>query len=409
MPRGLVTEAYASRVRDGELARDAAQLRVAATLDDLIVRLERARLSAKGSALGWLFGSRRPEAVRGLYVHGGVGRGKTMLMDLFFQELPSPKKRRAHFHDFMADTHARIHAHRQAVKRGEAEGDAMEVVAEAIRAEARVLCFDEFAVTDVADAMVLARLFDRLFDLGVTLVATSNVAPRALYPDGLNRARFVPFIERLERQCDVLALGANGEGEDYRQGERERARVYVVAHSVGAPDADAGPLDAADASPLDVSDASPLDAAWVRFADGAAAPATIERQGRRIAVPLAVEGDPPGTEGSAARFGFHDLCGRPLGAADYAAIARRYRTVAVEGVPVFEPSLRNEAKRFIALVDTLYDHGTRLLVRAAAEPEALRGTLTRTEAFEFERTASRLTEMRGRDWVEGRAGPRDPA
>ena len=399
VPDGLVTEAYLRRVRDGLLARDGAQLRVAARLDDLIARLGRARLSAKGSALGWLFGSRRPEAVRGLYVHGGVGRGKTMLMDLFFAELPSPKKRRAHFHDFMADAHARIHAHRQAVKAGEAEGDAIEAVAKAIRTEARVLCFDEFAVTDVADAMVLSRLFDRLFDLGVTLVATSNVAPRDLYRDGLNRARFLPFVERLEAQCDVMGLGSDGEGEDYRARERERGRVYVVN---GPPDtSDAGSPDAPDAG------ASPLDAPWERFAAGRAAPASIERQGRTIPVPLAVETEPPGAEGSAARFGFPDLCGRPLGAADYAAIAARYRTVAVEGVPVFAPATRNEAKRFIALVDTLYDHGSRLLVSAAAEPDALVGALTRTEAFEFERTASRLMEMRGRDWVERTASARD--
>ena len=381
-PTGLVAEAYARRVRDGQLSRDAAQERVIARLDATIGALERSRLSAKGSALGWLFGSRRPEAVRGLYVHGGVGRGKTMLMDLFFQELPSPRKRRAHFHDFMADCHARIHAHRQAVKRGEARGDdPIGPVAESIRAEARVLCFDEFSVTDVADAMVLSRLFDRLFDLGVTLVATSNVAPRDLYADGLNRARFVPFIARLESQCEVMALGSDGEGEDYRQTARERGRVYVVDGS---------------------QDRGSLDAAWERFAGGKGAPATIERPGRNLAVPEAVGTDPPGREGSAARFPFADLCGRPLGASDYAAIAHLYRTVAVEGVPVFSPATRNEAKRFIALIDTLYDAGTRLLVSAAAEPDDLVGTLTRTERFEFERTASRLTEMRGVPWVERR-------
>ena len=391
-PTGLVAEAYARRVRDGVLARDAAQERVIARLDATIEALERSRLSAKGSALGWLFGGRRPEAVRGLYVHGGVGRGKTMLMDLFFHELPSPKKRRAHFHDFMADCHARIHAHRQGVKAGTAKGDdPIGPVAESIRAEARVLCFDEFSVTDVADAMVLSRLFERLFDLGVTLVATSNVAPRALYADGLNRARFVPFIDRLEERCEVMALGSDGTGEDYRQTARERGRVYVLS----------GPPDAADAG------GSPLDAAWERFAAGRGAPATIERPGRDLAVPLAVRTDPPAREGSAARFTFRDLCGRPLGASDYAAIARAYRTVAVEGVPVFEPATRNEAKRFIALVDTLYDAGTRILVSAAAEPDELVGTLTRTEAFEFERTASRLTEMRGVPWVERKIGSHD--
>ena len=377
---GLVSEAYAARVADGGLTRDRAQAELAAKLDDVIERLETARMGSKSSALGWLFGRKeRPATVRGLYIHGDVGRGKTMLMDLFHGVLPGTKKRRAHFHDFMADVHARIHARREAAKRGEVEdGDPIPAVAEAIRREARTLCFDEFTVTDIADAMVLARLFDRLFELGVTLIATSNVAPRDLYRDGLNRARFEPFIARLEAHCDVVNLDAMG---DYRQTERERARVYVVGDDPGL-----------------------LDAAWDRFASERGIAAEITRGSRRIVVPRAVEAGEPGAEGSAAWFGFDDLCARPLGAADYAAIARRYRTVAIDGVPEFRPEKRNEAKRFINLVDTLYDAGTRVLVRAEAEPDALRGTLKGTERFEFDRTASRLTEMRGEDWVRRERG-----
>ena len=371
---GLVTEAYLVRVRAGELSEDRAQRAAAAKLDDLVRRIETTRLGAKSSALGWLFGrEKRPEAVRGLYIHGSVGRGKTMLMDLFHEALPGTKKRRAHFHDFMADVHARIHARREAAKRGEAEdGDPIPAVAQSIRSEARTLCFDEFSVTDIADAMVLARLFDRLFDLGVTLVATSNVAPRDLYADGLNRARFTPFIARLESACEVMSLDAMG---DYRQGAGRRGQVYHVG---GTKDA--------------------LEETWARFAEGEGGPDEIARGSRTIITTRATGSD--AREGSAAWFSFDDLCARPLGAADYAAIAERWRTVVVEGVPIFEPAKRNEAKRFINLVDTFYDAGTRIVVSAAAEPDDLVGTLKGTERFEFERTASRLTEMRGEAWVE---------
>ena len=376
---GLVSEAYERKITRGELTRDPAQVALARQLDDLIVRLDQARMGAKSSALGWLFGKdKRPETVQGLYIHGDVGRGKTMLMDLFFEVLPGTKKRRAHFHDFMADVHTRIHARREAAKRGEADdGDPIPAVAEDIRAKARTLCFDEFTVTDIADAMVLARLFDQLFTLGVTLVATSNVAPRDLYRDGLNRARFEPFIAKLERHCAVVNLDALG---DYRQTERERARVYVVS-----------------------DDPTALEAAWSRFARGKEKPGAVERGSRRIPISRSSEGEGPDREGSAAWFGFDELCARPLGASDYAAIADAYRTVAVDGVPVFTPEQRNEAKRFINLVDTFYDAKTRLLVRAEAEPDELRGTLQRTERFEFDRTASRLTEMRGEDWVSREA------
>ena len=371
---GLVTEAYLARVASGELKHDRAQLAAAAALDDLVRRLERARLGAKSSALGWLFGrDKRPDAVRGLYIHGSVGRGKTMLMDLFHEALPGTKKRRAHFHDFMADVHGRIHAHRQRAKDGRGEdGDPIPAVAESIRAEARTLSFDEFAVNDVADAMILGRLFDKLFDLGVTLVATSNVAPRDLYTNGLQRSRFVPFIDRLEAQCEVMSLDAMG---DYRQGAGARGGVWLVG-----------------------GDRGDLDAAWARFADGEGEAASIERGSRSIPLPRATGVN--ARNGSAAMTTFEALCGRPLGASDYAALAGAYRTVLIEGVPVFAPGTRNEAKRFINLIDTLYDRGTRLVATAEGEPDDLVGTLTGTERFEFDRTASRLTEMRGRSWVE---------
>ena len=371
---GLVLRAYERKVAAGELTSDRAQVALAKRLDAVLGALENARLGAKSSALGWLFGSKRPpQAVKGLYIHGDVGRGKTMLMDLFFEALPGSKKRRAHFHDFMADVHARIHARREAARAGHApDGDPIPAVAAAIRAEARSLCFDEFTVTDIADAMVLARLFEQLFELGVTLVATSNVAPRDLYRDGLNRARFEPFIAKLEARCDVVNLDALG---DYRQGDRERARVYVKE-----------------------GDSAALQAAWSRFAEGEERPATITRGSRTIDVARAVEGR-GGADRSAAWFGFDELCARPLGAPDYAAMADRFRTVLVENVPVFTPALRNEAKRFINLVDTFYDAGTRLIVSAAGEPEALVGSLAGTERFEFDRTASRLTEMRSESWV----------
>ena len=380
-PTGLVLEAYERRVRAGELEPDREQRALAARLDALVRDLERSRLGAKSSSLGWLFGAKRPEAVRGLYIHGRVGRGKTMLMDLFHEALPSPKKRRAHFHDFMADVHRRIHVVREEAKLGRGpDGDPIPHVARAIREEARVLSFDEFAVNDVADAMVLARLFEHLFDLGVTLVATSNLAPRDLYRDGLNRRRFEPFIARLEEACEVVDLDAAG--RDYRRRASGEAK------------------DGAGATRYAIEGggvAHPLEAAWRLYAKGSGAPLTVPLGSRHVLAPRAVETDPPGAEGSAAWFPFEALCGAPLGASDYKALAERFRTIAVSGVPVFTTEMRNEAKRFINLVDTLYDHGTRLLVGAAGEPDALKGGLRRTEASEFERAASRLHEMaRGR-------------
>jgi cell division protein ZapE len=372
-PFRTVRQAYDHLEETGAIGRDPAQMEVVAALDHLIEELSDKRLAAKKSALGWLFARKRPvhEHVRGLYIHGEVGRGKTMLMDLFFELVPVRRKRRAHFNDFMADVHDRIQKHREKLKRGEVkEADPIPPVAKALAEEAWVLCFDEFTVTDIADAMVLSRLFSALFDEGVVLVATSNVAPRDLYRDGLNRGLFVPFIAILERNAKVLNLDGP---TDHRRRLLERMQVYITPLG---PDADAR-----------------MDEAWA----AAAAGRTIHEEriavkGREIVVRRAA--------GTAARFTFTELCGVPLAARDYLALAARFDTLLVDHIPVMGQDRRNEAKRFILLVDTLYDNRVRLMASAESPPEALYAGRVGTESFEFVRTASRLTEMQSRDWLE---------
>ncbi|WP_048644983.1 cell division protein ZapE [Nitratireductor soli] len=367
-----VTQRYDHLVETGALSRDPMQVKVAATLDNLIGEICDKRLARKSSALGWLFAKRGKvrEPIRGLYVYGGVGRGKTMLMDLFFELVPVEHKRRAHFNDFMADVHDRIGRHRAALKAGETrETDPIPPVAAALAKNAWVLCFDEFTVTDIADAMILSRLFSALFERGVVLVATSNVAPDDLYRDGLNRGLFLPFIGILKQHARVLKLDAD---TDYRLRKLNRIPVYMT------PDD-----EAADRQ---------MDEAWEALVDGRQAePRTLTVKGRKLAVLRAV--------GTAARFSFAELCEKPLGARDYLAIAGAFDTLFIDHVPVMDLPRRNEAKRFILLIDTLYDSRARLFVSAAAAPEALYAATTGTEAFEFERTASRLIEMQTRDWL----------
>lgn len=368
-----VREEYDHRAASGALKRDPRQLTVVDALDRLIDEIATKRLAAKSSALGWLFAKRRPskEAVKGLYIHGDVGRGKTMLMDLFFELVPVRRKRRAHFNDFMADVHDRIQKHREMMKRGETkETDPIPPVAKALAAEAWVLCFDEFTVTDIADAMVLSRLFSSLFAEGVVLVATSNVVPRDLYRDGLNRGLFEPFIGILQRHVQVLDLDSD---TDYRRSKLDRMQVYIT------------PLgEAADRL---------VDEAWRTVAEGHAVhPTAIALKGRSIAVPRAA--------GSAARFSFDELCRNPLGARDYLAIAERFDTLVVDRIPVMGQAQRNEAKRFILLIDTLYDQRLRLIASAEAAPDQLYTGKAGAESFEFARTASRLTEMQSREWLE---------
>ncbi len=368
-----VRQRYDHLVETGAIARDAEQERIAAALDRLTDEISAKRLAQKSSALGWLFARKKQpqETVKGLYIHGGVGRGKTMLMDMFFELLPVRRKRRAHFNDFMADVQDRIQKHRQARKDGTVkEDDPIPPVARALAEQAWVLCFDEFSVTDIADAMILSRLFSALFANGVVLVATSNVAPRDLYRDGLNRQLFLPFISLLERNAEVMTLDSD---KDYRLEKLGSMPVYVT------------PADAA-------ADAA-LDAAWAAMTRGApTAETTLTVKGRRVVVPRAA--------GAAARFSFADLCEKPLGARDYLASVDRFPTIFIDQVPVLGEGKRNEAKRFILLVDTLYDHHARLVMSAAAQPSQLYTATRGVEVFEFERTASRLIEMQSRDWLD---------
>ncbi len=367
-----VGEELKALTASGTLTADAAQLDVAARLDRVLTCLRQTKPAKKKSALGWLFhkGGGKPREIRGLYVYGSVGRGKTMLMDMFFKKVPNEKKRRAHFHEFMADVHNRIHEHRQKLKNGETkQADPVPPVAAALFAEAEVLCFDEFSVTDITDAMILARLFTELFNLGCVLVATSNVAPDNLYKDGLNRGLFVPFIALLNKYVDVVTLDSP---TDYRMQKLASLPVYIT------------PLDGrADAA---------MESAWHQVTEGKRAEAVeIPMKGRSIHVPSAA--------GRAARFDFTDICGKPLGASDYLAIADRFDAVFVEHIPQLGPEKRNESKRLINLVDALYDHSVRLYVSAATAPEDILLERRGTEGFEFDRTVSRLFEMRSPDYL----------
>ncbi|HEY0223919.1 MAG TPA: cell division protein ZapE [Pseudolabrys sp.] len=363
---------YAALIAAGKIEADPGQALLVARLTALAGRLDARRLSRKSSSLGWLFGQKATtgEPLKGLYVYGEVGRGKTFLMDLFFETSPIIRKRRVHFHEFMADVHERIHTYRQELKNGEpAQQDPIHRAATAIAEESWLLCFDEFHVTDIADAMILGRLFTRLFEIGVVVVATSNLAPNELYKDGLNRALFLPFIALLQRYCEVVRLDARA---DFRLEKLTGVPTWYVP-----PDAKA---DAA------------LDEAWGRLTGGQpGAPLDLFVKGHAVHVPQAAMG--------VAHFTFHDLCAQPLAAADYIKIAQEFHTVILRHIPVMDFSRRNEAKRFIILIDTLYDHAVKLLASAEAQPDELYRGDQGYEAQEFKRTASRLIEMRSQAYL----------
>ena len=367
---GHVAARYSALVASGAIERDPAQVAVVRRLDALVEALEAYRPAPK-SGLSWLFGKKaKPVTPRGLYIWGSVGRGKTMLMDLFYGSVRRRDKRRIHFHAFMADAHERIHDWRQKAKRGEVEGDdPIRPGAAALAAEAQLLCFDEFAVTDIANAMILGRLFTAMFERGVVVVATSNVEPQDLYREGLNRTLFLPFIGLLTERMEVLRLDAR---TDFRLEKIGDSPVYFV--------------------PADGAARAAMDDLFARMTRGGKpVPGSLEILGRSVPVPAHALG--------VARFSYEDLCRQPLGAADFIAIARAFHTIFIDGIPVIEATQRNEAKRFITLIDVLYERHVKLIASAEAEPQKLFRAESGTEAFEFDRTASRLTEMRSEDWL----------
>src|SRR5215475_4207746 len=354
---------YKALIASGAIEADPAQAVVAEAFAHLDRRLAGYKPARKQGLFGRLFADKE-EPPCGLYVHGEVGRGKTMLMDLFFQQSAVEHKRRAHFHEFMAEVHERIYGYRQNIARGEIpDGDVIALTAASIFDQAWLLCFDEFHVTDIADAMILGRLFAKLFELGTVVVATSNVAPEDLYKGGLNRALFLPFIAQIENHMDVRRLDAR---TDFRLEKLAGVKMWLV------PDDDEASVA--------------LDKAWARMTGNAPCrPRDISIKGRILHVPCASHG--------VARFSFADLCLKPLAASDYLRLARDYHTIMLDHVPVMDYPDRNAAKRFISLIDTLYDNGVKLMASASADPVSLYLATDGNEANEFKRTSSRLIEM----------------
>ena len=371
---------YQSLVASGAIEPDAAQARTAEAFAALDQRLADYRPARRQGLLGRLFADKNGAPPRGLYVHGDVGRGKTMLMDLFFEQSQVEHKRRAHFHEFMAEVHERIHGFRQQIARGElADGDVIALTATAIFDQAWLLCFDEFHVTDIADAMILGRLFAKLFEQGTVVVATSNVAPDDLYKGGLNRALFLPFIAEIAEHMDVLRLDAR---TDFRLEKLAGVKMWLV--------------------PADRAATAALDRAWAKMTGNAPGkPRGIPIKGRVLHVPRSANG--------VARFSFADICEQPLAASDYLRLAHDYHTIMIDRIPVMDHAQRNAAKRFIALIDTLYDNAVKLMASAEADPVSLYVATEGHEANEFKRTASRLIEMSSESYLALPHGHKDSA
>jgi cell division protein ZapE len=371
---------YEALVASGAIEPDAAQREVAEAFGDLEQRLAHYKPSRKQGLLSRLFADKDSAPPRGLYVHGDVGRGKTMLMDLFFQACSVEHKRRAHFHEFMAEVHERIYGFRQEIARGKIpDEDVIGLTANAIFEQAWLLCFDEFHVTDIADAMILGRLFTRLFELGTVVVATSNVAPDDLYKGGLNRSLFLPFIGQITEHMAVLRLDAR---TDFRLEKLAGVKMWLV--------------------PADSAAAAALDKAWARMTGSAPCrPREISIKGRNLHVPCSAHG--------VARFGFAELCEQPLAASDYLRLARDYHTLMIDRIPVMDYPERNAAKRFITLIDTLYDNGVKLMASAEADPLSLYVASDGVEANEFKRTSSRLIEMGSESYLGLPHGHKDSA
>ena len=351
---------YHRRAQSGSVTSDPAQIAAIKKLEEIRAVLE-ASSERRKSPFALFARDRRRSGTKGLYLWGGVGAGKSMLMDLFFEHTAIERKKRVHFHAFMQDIHARIHTARSA-----GTDDPIPPIADAIAADARLLCFDELQITDITDAMIVGRLFEAMLARGTTIVSTSNRVPDDLYKDGLNRQLFLPFIGLLKTHMDVHHLFA---AADYRQNRLRGAKTWF--------------------SPLSEDSSAALDEIWNTLADGRSAPLSLKVGRRSVTLPQATNG--------VARAHFSDLCDQPLGPADFLAIAGAVRALILEGIPVLSPARNNEAKRFVTLIDALYEAHTILIASAEAEPDHLypegRG------AFEFERTASRLNEMRSDSWT----------
>lgn len=360
-----VLDRYADMIISGQVRSDPAQKQAAQKLQDVadgLAALER----QSGSIVASLF-KRKREAPRGLYIWGDVGRGKTMLMDLFYAAVPVAAKRRVHFHEFMNEVHEAIARFRADNPGTKGARDPIPAIARPITRSVRLLCFDEFFVSDITDAMLLKRLFEILFKDGIVVVATSNIPPERLYWNGLNRQLFLPFIDLLNAHADVFNLDAE---TDYR---REKLDAQDVYHFGTGADVDAR-----------------MDALFARLTGGAEPlPDTVESLGREISIPAQAMG--------VARFDFADLCEKPLGARDYLKIANRYHTIVLDRVPVFSRLKSDAAKRFILLIDTLYDRG----VKFAASFEAPLDKIANDDKtqFEFARCLSRLEEMRSGEYI----------
>lgn len=362
-----VTELYDARVASGELAPDAAQRGVLPALDRVTRELATTTPTPAAPKSRWLSrlignGASAPvQAVKGVYLWGGVGRGKSMLMDLVIEAAPIAQKRRVHFHEFMQEIQAALEAVR---KTGQA--DAVRPVALAVAQQTRLLCFDEMQITDIADAMIVGRLFQVLFEEGVTIVTTSNRVPEDLYKNGLNRQLFLPFIQLIRDRMQVVELAS---ATDYRQNRDEGGQVWFV--------------------PADAGARAQMDLLWDETTNcEIAQPLILEVKGRKVELPRHC--------GRVARASFWDLCAKPLGPADYLAIAAAVDVLFLDGIPRLSMSNYNEAKRFVTLIDALYEAKVRLIASAADEPERLYAE--GEGAFEFERTASRLREMRDAGW-----------
>lgn len=360
--------AYRQLVRDGALQPDPMQELAAEKLQSLCRALT--KYQPAGGISGWKavlgLARRREDPPQGLYLYGPVGRGKSMLMDLFVAAAPIERKRRVHFHQFMIEVHDALHRWRRTQNKSGERQDPMERVASSIAGDVWLLCFDELEVRDIADAMILGRLFEALFERGVVMVCTSNTPPDDLYKGGLQRELFLPFIDIIKNRLDLLELTAQ---KDYRQARLQGREVWFT--------------------PLGRDSTAALDALFADLTDGVEPLAEeLQVKSRKVKVPAAACG--------VARFRFDDLCRSALGAEDYLAIARHYRMVMIDDIPLMDETMRNETRRFVTLVDALYENDTRFAATAAAEPEDL--VTGETHAGEYRRTASRLAEMRSADW-----------